>query len=425
MNIENIEKLLLECKEISDYKIISDKTQTYELFFVHTALETVRSTDTENLSVTVYVDHDSKKGSSEFSLYASTTEGEAREKIAAAAKKARSINNEYYTLPENEVFDGEIRSNLADYDMPSAAEKIAEAVFAADTDENGSINALEVFVNKHIITVKNSRGINKRAVKFSAMAEAIPTWNQGESVELYECKRMSTLDVEDITREIREKMEEVCQRSRAKAPAEKIKCKVILDASEFASILSDIVYQLEYSSVYNHSNYYSIGDRIQKEPNGDLLTLTMRGEIEGSVSSALFDSDGASLTDTAVIEDGVAKSYWGSHRYAQYLGEKPTGMLRCMDVEGGSLGEDELKSAPYFRCVSMSGVQVDLFNDYIGGEVRLAYYYDGEKTMPISGISISGSLTAALNSMRMSDEVVTVGGYRGPKYALFDGIDVV
>ncbi len=425
MNIENIEKLLLECKEISDYKIISDKTQTYELFFVHTALETVRSTDTENLSVTVYVDHDSKKGSSEFSLYASTTEGEAREKIAAAAEKARSINNEYYTLPENEVFDGEIRSNLADYDMPSAAEKIAEAVFAADTDENGSINALEVFVNKHIITVKNSRGIDKRALKYSAMAEAIPTWNEGESVELYECKRMSTLDVADITREIREKMEEVYWRSCAKAPDEKIKCKVMLDAPEFASMLSDIVYQLEYSSVYNHSNYYSVGDKVQKEPSGDKLTVAMRGAIEGSVSSALFDGDGVSLSDTTVIKDGEAASYWGSYRYAQYLGEKPTGMLRCMEVEAGSLGEDELKSEPYFRCVSMSGVQVDLFNDYIGGEVRLAYYYDGEKILPLSGISISGSLSAAIDSLRLSSEVVTTGGYRGPKYALFDGVEIV
>jgi predicted Zn-dependent protease len=425
MNMINIENLLSNCNKITDYKITSEKTESYELFFVHKSLETVRSTDTENITVTVYVDHDGKKGSSEFSLYASTTDKEAEKKIATAAENALHVNNEYYTLPENEVLDGEIASNFAEYDMPDVGEKIAEAVFAADNFENGSVNALEVFVNKHIITIKNSRNINKRCVKYSAMAEVIPTWNEGESVELYECKHMSMLDEDDITREIHEKMVEVRERSRAKKPENKISCPVMLDAPELSQTIYELVKELGYASVYAHSNYYSLGDKIQKEPRGDKLNVTMRGVIEGSVASSLFDSDGVALKDTTVIKDGVAVSYLGSHRFAQYLGEDATGMLTCIDVDPGTLSEDELKSAPYFRCVSMSGIQLDLFNDYIGGEIRLGYYYDGKESHPISGISISGSLTEALNSMRLSDVVVTQDNYRGPKFALFNGIEIV
>ena len=48
------------------------------------------------------------------------------------------------------------------------------------------MNALEIFINKYTVTVKNSRGIDKREVKYGVMIEAIPTWNEGESVELYE-----------------------------------------------------------------------------------------------------------------------------------------------------------------------------------------------------------------------------------------------
>ncbi len=425
MTIEKIEILLKEFENISDYKINSTRTESYELFFVHKALETVRATDTESTTVTVYVDHDGKRGSSSFSIYASTTEDEAKEKIAEAAKKALLVNNEMYELPENEVLDGELESNFADYDMSEAGKKIAEAVFKADTLEFGSINALEVFVNRHTATVKNSRGIDKRAVSYSAMAEAIPTWNEGESVELYECKRMSVLDVDDITHEINEKMIEVRERCRAVKPEEKLSCRVMLDAEELSSLMTNLVYELNYSAVYSQSNFFSIGDDVQKDPKHDKLTVTMRGAIEGSVSSALFDVDGVTLVDTEIIKDGRASSYFGAHRFAQYLSKNATGALSCIELEAGSLTENEINSAPYFRCVSMSGLQVDLYNDYIGGEVRLAYYFDGEKVIPLSGISISGSLSAALSSMRLSEKIVTTGRYKGPKCAIFEGIEIV
>ena len=49
----NIEKLLAESKSIDAYKINRTRTESYELFFVHSKLETVRATDTESVNVTV------------------------------------------------------------------------------------------------------------------------------------------------------------------------------------------------------------------------------------------------------------------------------------------------------------------------------------------------------------------------------------
>ena len=96
-----------------------------------------------------------------------------------------------------------------------------------------------------------------------------------------------------------------------------------------------------------------------------------------------------------------------------------------MEVNTGSLCDEELQKAPYFECVSMSGLQVDVYNDYIGGEVRLAYYFDGEKKIPITSISISGKLSDAINNIKLSDTAASFGRYRGPKYALFGGIQIV
>ena len=73
----------------------------------------------------------------------------------------------------------------------------------------------------------------------------------------------------------------------------------------------------------------------------------------------------------------------------------------------------------------MSGLQLDIYNDYIGGEVRLSYYFDGEREIPVTGISISGKLSDALANMRLSDTATVYEGYLGPKWASFGGIEIV
>ena len=76
---------------------------------------------------------------------------------------------------------------MNEYEPRELAAKIADAVFAADWIENGSINATEIFLYRETFSIQNSRGINKTQVKYHALIEAIPTYTEGdESVELYE-----------------------------------------------------------------------------------------------------------------------------------------------------------------------------------------------------------------------------------------------
>ena len=84
-----------------------------------------------------------------------------------------------------------------------------------------------------------------------------------------------------------------------------------------------------------------------------------------------------------------------------------------------------MKAAPYIDCVSLSGLQVDLYNDYIGGEIRLAYYFDGERTVPVTGITMSARLSEALRHMRLSDCVTQYGPYQGPDRLLMRGVAVL
>ena len=417
--------ILKNTSGISDWKVNTVRTESTELFFVHKNLETVRSTDTTDIKVTVYVAHDGKLGEATFSVYSSYDENTVAEEVEKAKKKASIIGNQAYSLPENEVGEYESASNFANYKPHELASLISKACFEADNVEGGSINALEIFVYKDIVSVTNSRGIDKTQTKYRAMVEAIPTFNGDESVELYEQYNFTEFEHNLVVEEIAKKMREVKDRYEAKAPENKLYCPVVLDAPELEQLMGNFVGNLNFSTVYQHSNAFGLGDDIQKEAKGDRFTITMCGAVKGSVRSSAFDGDGITLIDRKIIENGKAVALYGGTRFAQYLNEAATGNLGCLSVECGTLTDEQKTSAPYFRCASMSGLQVDIYNDYIGGEVRLGYYFDGEKEIPVTGISISGKLSVAIANMRLSNEAITCESYNGPKCAIFEGIEIV
>lgn len=423
--MDRVISILKNTSGISDWKVNSVRTESTELFFVHKDLETVRSTDTTDIKVTVYVSHDGALGEASFSVYSSYNNEKIAEEIEKAKKKANIIANQPYSIPENDIGEYISESNFASYKPHELASLVADAVFSADCVENGSINALEIFVYKDEVRVRNSRGIDKTQIKYRAMVEAIPTFNGEESVELYEQYNFTEFDRALVIDEIAKKMREVRDRYEAKLPAEKLSCPVLLDAPELEQLIGNYIGNLNFSSVYQHSNAFGVGDEIQKDASGDLLSVSMCGSVKGSVRSSAFDGDGVTLLDRKIIENGKALALWGGTRFAQYLGEVATGNLGCISARCGTLTDEEKASKPYFRCASMSGLQVDIYSDYIGGEVRLGYYFDGEREIPVTGISISGKLSVALANMRLSTEATTYESYHGPKCALFDGIEIV
>ncbi len=422
--MKDLIQLLKAESGISAYRVSETKTASYELFFVHRKLETVRATDTAACSVTVYVDHDGFRGDSSFAYHASMTEEECAAKIKAAAERAKLVNNQPYELPEGGEYDKKLESNIYSYEPEKLGAMIADAVYAADNVEGGSINALEIFIYKDTVTVENSRGVHKTQSGARVMIEAIPTFtDEKQSVELYEDYRFTEFDAAKITAEIAEKMKEVKDRVTAQKPEVPLTVDVVLRPHEIASLIGELAYDLGYRSVYMHANLHKTGDDLQPGDGADKLTVTMKGRVKGSERSAYFDDDGLDLTDTVIIKDGVVCGSFGSSRFGQYLGvEKPTGNLRCIEVKAGTLDKIE---GPYLECVSMSGIQLDLYNDYIGGEIRLAYYFDGEKTRPVTGITMSGKLSEVLAGLRLSSKTDISGAYEGPSCLLLKDMTVL
>lgn len=415
-------ELLRADSRVSGYKLNIHKKESFELFFVKGRLETVRSTDTCDREVTVYVDHDGFRGDAQFFIYPSTTAEQLRALIDEAVGKALLIDNQAYELPEKQTGSYTVESNFADYAPGQLAGLIAEAVFSANDIPNASLNSVEIFLNRHTETVVNSRGLDKTQVRYDAMVEAIPTYNgEKQSVELYQQYNFSTMDPEAIRAEIAGKLAAVKARYEAVTPKQPLDCPVVLNRQELSELFGSIAQDLNYASVYAHANLFRKGQPIQKEPTGDPIGITMTGQIPGSVRSARFDSDGLSLGSIRLVEEGQAVNYYGSNRYGQYLGETPTGSLPCLAADPGTAGTPQ---GAYLEVISMSGLQVDLYNDYIGGEIRLAYYHQGGQVLPVTGISISGCLSQVLNTIRLSSDTAVYRGYQGPAQAILSQMKI-
>ena len=416
---------LRDDSRVSDYKVNIHQKNSYELFFVKGKLETVRRTKIQDTQFTVYVDHDGFRGESQFLIYPYTTEEDLQELIDEAVAKALLINNKHFTLPEKETGEFEIESNFGAFSTSDLAAAVAKTVFEADTVENASLNSVEVFINEHGDIIRNSRGVEKTQHRYDAMVETIPTYNgEKQSVELYHQYNFSSFDRDAILAEVQNMLLAAKARYEAITPDFPIHCPVSLNKQELAELFEVIAYDLSYDSVYSRSNLFKKGDAIQTAPKGDVIGITMAGSAEGNICSRKFDADGLTLRDIRIVDNGKAVNYYGGNRSGQYLEEVPTGALRCLRADAGSVPAEEFQKGPYLEIISMSGLQGDLNNDYIGGEVRLAYYHDGQKVIPVTGISISGRASEVLNNLRLSAEIAVENGYTGPKKALINCMKV-
>ncbi len=423
--MEKIINLLKKHEDVSDYKIVVTNQESDELFFVHSSLETVRKTKTESINVVVYVDHSSFRGEASFSVYATDDDASIEEKIQNAVETAKLIDNKHFDLPKDETASFVNNTNFSKHSLSEIGQLIHDVLTEAENEIKAKLNATEIFVYKTTTHLVNSQNIDKTFVKYSSLIETIPTYDtKDDSVELYFQTRITTLDKASLKEEILASLNDVTARSKAKKPESEISAPVILRGQEISQIAGNICRDQNYSTIYSKSNTFKLGDKLAKDPKYDVLNVALYGALKNCAGSAYFDSDGVSLTHKTIVKDNKIVGAYGSSKFAQYLNKPQTGNLSIVTVKCGEHVEKELRKEPYLECASFSGLQIDLQNDYIGGEVRLAYYFDGEKVTPVTGISISAKFSEVLNSLRFSSEEVRLSNYKGPKSLLVEGFKI-
>ena len=420
-----MEKLIkvLKNSAINDYRILETNSQSSELFYVGKKLETNRGTNLRNVEVTIYVDQDNKRGSASFVYNSFLSEEELAKLIDEKIYAAKFALNQFYEIPsKSEEKPGKNPSNFENRELSDVALDIAEAVFKADHYEAGFLSATEIFVtkkNRHLI---NSRGVDVSDVTYEGYVELIPAWEKGgEETETYNILTFSNLDKEQITKDVEELLLLTKARMDAIPLPSKDPINIIIEDEGVPRTISFFVSDLSYQSEFLHMSRSKVGESI-----GANLTIDLLPSYAGASASRGFDNDGIVLKPVSLVKDGVPQTRHGSNQFGYYLNEKhPTGILPIVKVTCGDKTLEDNKKEPYLRCVKFSSFQLEDNSGYFGGEVRLGFYFDGEKEIPVTGFSISGSLLELKGNIICSKENIVTSRYVGPKYLFIKGMQVV
>ncbi len=417
-----MEKLIKVLKDspINDYKISVVHSESAELFYVLNKLETSRATNIEEYEVTIYIDRDDKRGSATFSYYPFMSEEELHKEIEKRIYAAGFALNPYYDIPsKNDAKLEENDSNIKDFTLNEAAEKVARAILKCTLGEGETFSATEIFITKKCRKIVNSRGVDLSETTYQGFIELIPGYEKdGEEVETYNSFKFSNLDEEEITANVKECMELTKARFNAKQLKLDKPCKVIIEGEDVPNYFAFFAHNLTYVQKYQHINRFNVGESVQGDNiTGDTLNITLINNDKRCSDSTSFDADGVVLHPITLIKDGVAQALYGPYSFGYYLKvENPTGLLPILKVEPGSKSIGEMKKEPYVRCVKFSSFQREDNSGFFGGEVRLGFYFDGEKEIPVTGFSIAGNLYDVKGKVNFSKEIQTTPRYIGPKY---------
>ncbi|WP_102401587.1 metallopeptidase TldD-related protein [Haloimpatiens massiliensis] len=415
-------KNILSAKDISGYKIIESITESVELFFIKKELHMDRSKKVHYFNVTVYknFEEDGKKftGSSTCNVYPTMTEKEIDHILEDAAYSASLIKNEFYPLPKasGKISDMMV-SSFASHELSYWIPKLTDAIFKYDNHEKGCINSCELFLNKIYNRIVNSEGIDVNYEQYKGELEFIVNWKEsGEEIELYKFIKFSDFDEKFISGNIKEMLELAREKAIATTTVKSGKYTLLLTGSPVKELFSYYFARSNVSAVYDQISQWKINQKIQGENiKGDAITMVLNPKMKNSIFSVPYDQDGVALDKVTIIENGVLNNYHGSNRYSYYLNQPTTGSINNMEFLGGSKTIEDLKKSPYIELVSFSDFQLNPLTGDFGGEIRLGWYFDGEKTIPITGGSLSGNINEVHKEMYLSKELQQFNGFIGPK----------
>lgn len=426
--MERLINLLKENKQVNDYKVIINNKESYQLFFVQDKLETNRLTDSTSYAVTVYVDVEGKRGSGNFDYATYLTDEEVEKLIEEAVFNAKLALNQFYELPvPTDDVPVALKSNISELGLAETAEAVAKAIFSVPMDDVCYSAATEIFIYHNKTRVVNSVGLDTSDEKYYGEVELVPTYETEEKeVEIYHMVRFMEFDADAIASEVKEVLDLAKARFFAEVVPAGLNVPVIIDGYEVENVIRDyFVSDLNYASEYTKTNLFTVGQDVQENGTGDKLTVKAGPYVKGACNSRGIDVDGIVLKEVSLIENGVIKSQCGNNQFGYYMKKKPTGVLPVIMVEPGKTSFDEMKKAPYLRCVRFSAIQIDRFNGLVGGEVRLGFYFDGEKEIPVTGFTITGNMHEIKGNIVLSKEMTTYSGYYGPKYISLPNVKII
>ncbi len=423
--LDNIIQILKD-SGVAAWELSDIKTEGWEFYFIRHELDQNRAKSVEHITVKVYQPIEDGKfiGSASAELPPTASEEEARRLVEDLAYRATLVKNRPYTLnPVTEAHRETLHS--APIDLGKISRDFIEVMRHLPETEGEDVNSYEIFVNAKTRRFVNSEGIDVEESYPSSMLEVVVNARRdGHEIELYRNYESGTGDAEGLKKDLARTMQYGKDRLRAVPTPALGTADVLFTASDATSIYEFFADRLSAQMIYRRMSDWEIGKPIAEDIRGDKVTLTLLRELDNSSMNHAFDAEGAPIRDTVVLRESVPERFFGNRMFASYLGLENAFMPTNLLAEGGTHSEEELRQGKYLEVVEFSDFQVDAMTGDIFGEIRLAYWHDGEKTVPVSGGSLSGSMHDFIRYMRMSANSVQYDNFRIPALTLLKNVTV-
>ena len=410
------EKILSALKKsgVEAYQITETKEESAELFFIRKSLDMKRKKEVRKAEVTVYKEFQEGGrrllGSATVQLQESFTEEQMAEILREALFAAGFVKNDYYELyPGQEgVVPQQKESALSGMCLTEIAERYAEALFAEDDQEEVFLNSAEVFADRTTCRILNSRGVDVSYERNRVWGEFVVQCIAGQDVETYEDFSYTDMNTEALRRKVRETLAMTRARAEAVSAPPVGEYRVILSGSYVKEIFSYYVERSASYMIYPKYSSFRAGCDVQGgEAEQDRINLTLKAAVP-------YSSEGIPMRDRELVRDGKLQLIHGGNRYAQYLKIEPTGNYREYKAPAGKVSQEEMRETPYLEVVNFSDFQMDSFSGHFGGEIRLAFLYDGQKRIPVTGGSVNGNILEVQKHLVFSREMQVDKEFEGP-----------
>jgi PmbA protein len=413
---------LIKASGADAFEVTDTVTEAWEFYFIKHELDQNRVRDVEHINVTIYRKLEDGKflGSASDEIAPTASEAEAKKIIEDLYERASYVKNPYYELNKENT-----EVEVKDFDVEAMARDYIEALMQIPETSTEDINSYEIFAEKCKKRYVNSEGIDVTVSYPSSQVEVVVNArNEEHEIELYRMYKAGTCDKEHLVAELTDTLRFGKDRL-VTVPTPSLKKATVLFSTEDATgIYEFFAYKMSASFKYRGYSNWEVGKEIATDVKGDKITLKAVKELPNSSMNSPIDRQGARIHDMYVLKDNVPENFFGDCQFRYYLGFKDSFIPGNFSVEGGSSSEQEIRQGSYLEPVEFSDFSVDPLTGDMAGEIRLAYWHDGDKVTPVSGGSVSGSIMELLPNIRMSRELKQYNNYLIPSVIRLENVTI-
>ncbi len=198
-----------------------------------------------------------------------------------------------------------------------------------------------------------------------------------------------------------EKAGEIARMVRSPVLGEPGRYDVIFDPLSIGNLMSTV--GMFTSAMAVEAGFSFLMNRIGEKVATEDFTMRDIGNLPNGYGTRKFDDEGVATKNTAIIENGVLKTYLLNHSYAKKYGMENTANSGItmphpwnLYIEPGELSKDEVFEVK--RGLYITNIWYTRFQNYVAGDFS---------TIPRDGIFLieNGEIKKAVKNIRISDNI--------------------